>query len=97
MSREVVRFCAEKHNGGCEGRVQEWAIEGYDPVPVFVLCEQHAAEFGFCTSCGAFIGGTEDVFLTGQQGLCFDCFRFLDEELRHAVDTYDDQDSWEWD
>lgn len=89
--RATVHFCAEAHKGGCEGDVQEWAIEGYDPVPVFVLCEQHASDFGFCTYCGAFIGGTEDVFLVGRTGLCFDCFMRLEHDMQSSID-----DDYEW-
>lgn len=83
---------------GCKERASgEWRIEGYDPVPVFHFCDEHAAEFGFCTSCGAFIGGTEDVFLTGQTGLCFDCYISIKDELegdeRFEGDG-DDADFW---
>jgi hypothetical protein len=58
---------------GCTAEAEEWCIDGYDPVPTFVYCHEHAAEFGFCLWCGHFIGGTEDVFLTGQVGMCFEC------------------------
>ena len=53
----------------------------YAPFVLVNFCDEHAAKFGFCTSCGAFIGGTEDVFLTGQEGLCFDCFVSIKDEL----------------
>lgn len=85
--------CSEHHKGDCEGDVQEWFIEGYDPVPKFILCDKHAAEFGFCTYCGGFIGGTEDVFITGRTGLCFDCFMQLEHDMSEPLydeDTYYD-------
>jgi hypothetical protein len=67
---------------GCTKRASgEWYIAGYDPVPVFHFCDEHAASFGFCLICGAFIGGTEDVFMTGQEGLCFECFVSVRDEL----------------
>jgi hypothetical protein len=72
--------------------IEDWTIQGYDPAPVFVFCADHAAEFGFCTSCGAFIGGTEDVFLTGQRGLCFDCFMAIEREIERSCNT--DYDDW---
>ncbi len=75
---------------GCSSEdVQEWTIEGYDPVPVFVFCTDHAREFGFCLHCGAFIGGTEDVFLTRQDGICFECFT-RQERATYEID-YDDE------
>jgi hypothetical protein len=77
---------------GCKERASgEWRIEGYDPVPVFNFCDEHAAKFGFCTSCGAFIGGTEDVFLTGQEGLCFDCYISIKDELEGDERFHDDE------
>lgn len=76
---------------GCTNRdVVEWSIGGYDPQPVFFFCPEHAAEFGFCIWCGNFIGGTEDIFLTGQVGLCFECFYQMEEESREFYDEYED-------
>lgn len=96
MSRSVYYVtCSREHEGGCEGDVQEWFIDGYDPVPAFVMCEKHAADFGFCTHCGGFIGGTEDIFLTGKKGLCFDCSIKENAEMERALNAdmgYDDED-----
>lgn len=75
---------------GCKERGNEYQIAGYDPVPVFHFCDDHAAAFGFCLHCAAFIGGTEDVFLVGQEGLCFDCFIAINDELER--DEYPDYD-----
>lgn len=74
--------------------IEEWTIWGYGPAPIFVYCAEHAAQSGFCLSCGAFIGGTEDVFLTGQKGLCFDCFLQIEREMERAgnSDYGDDED-----
>ncbi len=75
-----------QHDGCTVTDVEEWSIAGYDPEPVFVFCYKHAAEFGFCTSCGAFIGGTEDCFLTGRAGICFKCFTFEEEHERREME-----------
>jgi hypothetical protein len=80
-----------KHDG-CKERGELYYIEGYDPVPEFCFCEDHAAEFGFCLLCGGFIGGTEDVFLVGQTGLCFECFHALRDEMEYADSGEDDYD-----
>lgn len=80
-----------QHDGCTATDVCEWNIAGYDPEPVFVFCAEHAAEFGFCLSCGAFIGGTEDCFLTGQDGICFECFIQAERELNRAL-NYDGDD-----
>lgn len=80
---------------GCKERGNAYYIEGYDPVPEFHFCEEHAAKFGFCLSCGAFIGGTEDVFLTGREGQCFDCFNAERREYERGYDD-DDVDTEEW-
>lgn len=81
------------HEGCTNPEVEEWIIQGYDPEPTFIFCLEHAAEFGFCVYCGAFIGGTEDIFITGQPGLCFDCFMQIEREL--AYDDYDDYDDYD--
>lgn len=87
MSIKPLNSC--QHEGCIEvGTV--WTIQGYDPEPEFLLCEEHAAEFGFCTYCGNFIGGTEDEFLVGRKGICFDCNRQIDDEFR--ADTGGDYD-----
>jgi hypothetical protein len=75
---------------GCTAEAEEWCIDGYDPVPTFVYCHEHAAGFGFCLWCGHFIGGTEDVFLTGQVGMCFECF--IREQQEHDRDMFGDDD-----
>lgn len=75
---------------GCTERGDAYYIEGYDPVPEFHFCPDHAAEFGFCISCGGFIGGTEDVFLTGQKGMCFDCFHAERREYERENDWEND-------
>lgn len=77
------------------GELGDWyAIDGYEPVPEFCFCPDHAAEFGFCLLCGAFIGGTEDVFLVGREGMCFDCFNAERHEYERSYD-YSDDDDWE--
>lgn len=78
-----------QHEGCTSEDVCDWTIQGYDPEPVFIFCAEHAAEFGFCLSCGAFIGGTEDVFLTGEDGLCFDCFIKVEREMNRAFNSDD--------
>lgn len=88
--------CEQKLPNGkqCGENAEVWTIEGYANPPKFVLCDKHAAEFGFCLTCGAFIGGTEDCFLTGQDGVCFECYSreqrefdpYLDPELEDDCD-----------
>ena len=81
------------HAGCAATTVSEWTIAGYDPEPTFWLCAEHAAAFGFCLSCGAFIGGTEDVFLTGETGLCFECFMDMQRE-EHSLGYENDDDEY---
>lgn len=76
---------------GCNERARQWTITGYDDPPTFDFCTTHAAEFGFCLSCGNFIGGTEDVFKTGRPGICFECFL---QEAREMDRIFDDNE-WE--
>lgn len=73
----------------CDKEGSVWTIEGYDPPPQFCLCDDHAAEFGFCVYCGAFIGGTEDVFLTGRSGMCFDCYSEMEREFHRSYSEGD--------
>lgn len=89
-NREIVQpFCQHE---GCGEYGEMYTIQGYDPEPIFCFCPDHAAEFGFCVVCGAFIGGTEDVFRVGQTGLCFDCFIELREEpYSSEYDEWDDE------
>lgn len=97
MVRKQYMKC--QHDGGCQNtdsEIREWSIAGYDPEPVFILCDEHAAEFGFCLYCGAFIGGTEDIFKTGQRGLCFECFIEIERDLDHTREyEYSDDDYYE--
>ena len=82
-------MCEHEH---CGELANAYTIEGYDPAPTFYFCDEHAAAFGFCLSCGAFIGGTEDVFLVGREGLCFDCFTAERREYERSYDYGDDDD-----
>ena len=43
---------------GCTERGDRYVIGGTGDEAEFYFCDGHAAEFGFCTFCGAFIGGT---------------------------------------
>ena len=71
---------------GCQSMDAElWSVYGTDD-STFALCSEHAAEFGFCLMCGAFVGGTEDVFLTGRDGICFDCFCRERDEMEYDDD-----------
>lgn len=91
----MTRAYTKCQHDGCTATdgIEEWTIWGYEPAPIFVLCPEHAAEFGFCLWCGAFIGGTEDIFLTGQKGLCFDCFISMEREMGRAYTSdYDDDE-----
>lgn len=94
-----MSYCKHKLPNGefCYAEAQTYVIQGYEPpLPRFDLCSKHAAEFGFCLSCGAFIGGTEDVFLTGKEGLCFECFSAEQREIdRMFADQEDDDREWE--
>lgn len=77
------------HDGCSRMDAEVWSVYGTDD-STFALCDEHAAEFGFCLYCGAFIGGTEDVFKVGMSGLCFDCFIQQREEMEYELD--DDYD-----
>lgn len=79
---------------GCKERANEWCIPWNEPPAIFHFCDDHAAEFGFCLTCGNFIGGTEDVFLTGQDGLCFECFIQVRDELESDERFDYDDDDW---
>ena len=87
---DVLPICEHE---GCNEVGNEYVIFGYVRAPHFTFCDQHAADFGFCVYCGNFIGGTEDVFITGQSGMCFDCYIQLEQELAENEDEYED----EWD
>ena len=80
---------------GCKERGEFYYIDGYIPVPEFLFCPDHAAKFGFCLTCGAFIGGTEDVFLTGRTGQCFDCFQAERREYKRDFDDQFGEDEYE--
>lgn len=85
--RVKIYMC--QHEGCTSQEATEWCIDGYESVPCFVYCPEHAAEFGFCLWCGRYIGGTEDVFITGQEGLCFECF--YREQQKHDRDMFGDE------
>lgn len=78
------------HDGCKRMDAELWSVYGTDD-STFALCYDHAAAFGFCLTCGAFIGGTEDVFKVGMEGMCFDCFIQLSDEMAYAGDEYDDE------
>lgn len=84
-----------QHEGCTSDSVSEWSIGGYEPEPVFFFCHEHAAEFGFCLDCGSYIGGTEDVFLTGRTGICFQCYEREQRELDRVFEgeDWDDDES----
>jgi hypothetical protein len=80
----------------CGAPADQWDIWGYgEPAPRFYYCREHAARFGFCLSCGAFVGGTEDFLRTGQEGLCFDCYWTEQQEIERVFYDDDDDDDWE--
>ncbi len=81
---------------GCTERASGWSILWSEPPAEFNFCDKHAAEFSFCLTCGNFIGGTEDVFLTGQEGLCFDCFIQLRDELE-GDERFEPEDEYQED
>ncbi len=45
----------------------------------------------FCPNCGAFIGGTEETFLTDGK-LCIECYTAERREYERSLDTGDDDD-----
>ena len=77
-----------EHDGCNSLDVSVWTIYGYDGDPSFVMCTPHAIEFGFCPSCGAYIGGTEDTFLTGSD-ICFECYTAEQREYERCFDDYE--------
>ncbi len=76
---------------GCNGMASEfvitWAAD--DPSAHFMYCDKHAADAGFCISCGDFYGGTEEFFRSGMHGLCCECLRNDDWS---SDDDFDEED-----
>jgi len=54
------------------------------------LCDNCAAEEGFCPCCGYFVLGSSDDYTLSGHGLCAECL----EELRIELGEYDEQDDY---
>lgn len=84
MSKNSKRCC----NQGCENKgikclITGPLIDGEDER--FRYCSEHAAENGFCYSCGIFCAGIESFDFGQYPGLCDNCIY----EVRHN-DSWDD-------
>jgi hypothetical protein len=93
VSAPARQYTKCQHEGCTDAEPREWSISGYDPEPTFIYCDEHAADAGFCISCGNFYGGTEEFFISGARGLCCECKSEMEEDMYgspYDEDEYDE-------
>lgn len=94
--RSLKKTCEHVENDTpCTEDATPWFLQSLDTEPVGYYCDKHAADFGFCISCGAFCAGFEHYDFSPIEGYCGNCV----EHLRAEMGEYDDDeyDEYEYD
>lgn len=73
---------------GCENAAREYRLVDDDgSLVMWDLCDDHAADAGFCPACGWYAAGADDDHLA-RHGVCYECWTQLNDEIEAAEDKW---------